>query len=275
MRRSIVALCLLGAALAGCSSEIDDTPDEAPTPVEAEDTEAPATDALGAITELPAVSLRSLELPEVPEGLDAVDVTTAADTVGAMALDAFNNRARWDAGPSSDEQRSHLGIAGPQFAEQVETSEVLADGAPTAQLFVSFFDPDAQPIAQPRVVGAQWDVTEAETEDGPVPLVALQVHAMYLVGDEDEPQAVLIRRTIGLGGNDLGRLDAEKTWLVDTDLIGADECAFYTEGLISPTSDEPDVTEYEEFLDEAESEEIDTPLEQMPPLAGLRAEACD
>ncbi|WP_374999523.1 hypothetical protein [Aeromicrobium sp. CTD01-1L150] len=265
---------LLGALLAACTNETDDVPDEAPTPAEASDTEAPATTALDAISDLPAVSLRSLDPPETPEGLDPVDVRTAADTIRAMALDAFSNRDRWDSGPTSEIQRSHLGIAGPNFPEQVETSEDLSDGAPTAQLFVSLFDSDAQPIALPRVVAARWNVTEAQGSDEPAPFVTLQVHAMFLLGDEEEPEAVLMRRTIGLGGNDLGHLDATKDWLVETHLIGADECFFYTEGLIRPDDDEPDVEDYEAFLAEAESEELDDPVERTPDLAELRQEAC-
>ncbi len=275
MRRAIVATCLAGLLLVGCTSDTDDVPDEAPTPVEPEGAEEPTTDALAEISDLPAVSIRSLELPDTPDGMDDVDVKSAADTAQAMALDAFNNRARWDAGPTTEVQRSHLGIAGPNFAEQVETSPALEDGAPTAQLFVSTFHPDAQPISLPRVVAARWNVEEAEGENGPAPMVTLQVHAMYLVGDEEEPQAILMRRTIGIGGNDLGRLDAEKDWLVETSLVGADTCAFYTEGLLRPSTDDPEPEEYQTFLEEAESEEIDEPVEATPDLADLRDQACD
>jgi hypothetical protein len=279
MRRRIAALCLagpvlLGSVLAGCSSDTDDVPDEVPTPAEVDGTPAPESTALEDIADLPAVSLRALSLPDVPEGMDEVDVRTAADTLRAMALDAFGNRTRWDASPTSEVQRSHLGIAGPDFAEQVETSEVLADGAPTAQLFVSIFDQDAQPVALPRVVAARWDVNEVRGDDGPEPFVTLQVHALFLVGDEEEPEAILMRRTLGLGGSDLGRMDASKDWLVDTQLLGADQCDFLTEGLIRPTADEPQVGAYQDFLEEVESEEIDEPIDEMPDLADLRAEAC-
>lgn len=275
MRRSIAAVCLVAATLAGCTGTDEDIPDDAPAPTAVDEEDEPAIDALDAIADLPAVSLRSLELPDVPEELDPVDVRTAADTVRAMAVDAFINRTRWDAGPTTAVQRSHLDIAGPGLSEQVETSEALSDGPPTAQLFVSVFDPEAQPIAQPRIVGARWNIETVEREDGPAPLVTLQVHAYYLVGDEETPQAVLVRRTIGIGGNDISRLGNEKEWLVETRLVGADECTFYSEGLITPSEEVPDASAYEQFLAEAESEEQDTPLEQMPPLADLRDGACE
>ncbi|WP_344327595.1 hypothetical protein [Aeromicrobium halocynthiae] len=293
LRRGAAGLAVGVLVLAGCTGGGTDVPEEVPTPAEAEDADEPTGDALQRITELDAISLRGLELPDVPEGMDPVDVRTAADTVRALAVDAFTNRTLWAESPTSEVQRTHLGIGGPTFAEQVETSPLLADGPPTAQLFVSLFDAEAQPVELPVVVSADWQVTEAAAEDvdpdeepgdagspdeaagTPAPLVTLEVHAVYYVGDVDEPRIVLMRRTIGIGGNDLGRIDAPKTWLVDTDLVGADECAFYTDGFVRPTEEEVPAVEYLRFLEEVESEEQDAALTAMTPLADLRAAACD
>lgn len=295
LRRGAAGLAA-AALLTACTGGGTDVPEEVPTPVEAEDADEPTGDALQRITELEAISLRGLELPEVPDGLDPVDVRTAADTVRALAVDAFTNRTLWDQSPTSEVQRTHLAIAGPTFAEQVETSPLLADGPPTAQLFVSLFDAEAQPVELPVVVSADWQVTEAAPEDvdpgeapaeddtaedgaeegsaASTPLVTLEVHAVYYVGDVDEPRIVLMRRTIGIGGNDLTRLDAPKTWLVDTDLIGADECAFYTDGFVRPTEEDVPAAAYLRFLEEVDSDEQDAALTAMTTLEDLRAEAC-
>lgn len=296
LRRGAAGLAASVLVLTGCTGGGTDVPEEVPTPAEAEDADEPTGDALERITELDPISLRSLELPDVPEGMDPVDVRTAADTVRALAVDAFTNRTLWAEAPTSEVQRTHLAIAGPTFAEQVETSPLLADGPPTAQLFVSLFDAEAQPVELPVVVSADWDVTEAAPEDvdpgeatpdetttdepaggdaaSPAPLVTLEVHAVYYVGDVDEPRIVLMRRTIGIGGNDLGRIDAPKSWLVDTDLIGADECAFYTDGFVRPTDDDVPAAQYLRFLEEVDSDEQDAPQTEMTPLEDLRAEAC-
>lgn len=293
LRRGAAGLAAGVLVLTGCTGGGTDVPEEVPTPAEAEDADEPTGDALERITELDPISLRGLELPDVPEGMDPVDVRTAADTVRALAVDAFTNRTLWAESPTSEVQRTHLTIAGPTFAEQVETSPLLADGPPTAQLFVSLFDAEAQPVELPVVVSADWNVTEAAPEDvdpdeaapedattddepaaSPAPLVTLEVHAVYYVGDVDEPRIVLMRRTIGIGGNDLGRIDGSKSWLVDTDLIGADECAFYTDGFVRPTDDDVPAAQYLRFLEEVDSDEQDAPQTTMTPLEDLRAEAC-
>ena len=296
LRRGATGLALGALLLTGCTGGGADVPEEVPTPAEAEDADEPTGDALERITELDPISLRNLDLPDVPEGMDPLDVRTAADTVRALAVDAFTNRTLWAESPTSEVQRTHLAIAGPTFAEQVETSPLLADGPPTAQLFVSLFDAEAQPVELPVVVSADWEVNEAAPEDvdpgeagseddvsgaeaegeavAPAPLVTLEVHAVYYVGDVDEPRIVLMRRTIGIGGNDLGRIDAPKSWLVDTDLIGADECAFYTDGFVRPTDDDVPAAQYLRFLEEVDSDEQDAPQTTMTPLADLRAEAC-
>lgn len=277
-RRPVLLVIVMVAWLivaTGCS-EPDDAPTDpdSPTPSAGQEDKGDKDDALDQIADLPTVSLRTLELPDVPDDMDPVDVRTAADTVRAMALDSFNNRTRWDAKPTPRVQRSHLAIGGPRLAGQVHRSKELAAGQPTAQLFVTIFAPDAQPTDMPRVVGAAWQVEKRNGSDDPQPMVSLQVHAMYTVGDEANPVPILVRRTIGIGGEDLGALETKKSWLAETQLVGADPCIFYKKGFLAPAKQDPPTEAYEKFLTEAETEEQDDPPSRTPRLARLRAQAC-
>ena len=251
----------------------DDTAVERAADPSSTEPASPRTDVVNDIADLSAITLRGIDLPEVPDGLDELDVLTAADTLRAMAVDAFTNRVRWSAKPSDAELRTHLAIGGPDLYEQIVDSPVLEGPAPRSQAFLSTFDSTAQPLEQPRVVKAAWDVEEVDGATGRVPVVTLEVQALYSVGDVDDPRAILVRRTTGLGGNEMEKVDTERTWFTDVQIIGADDCRFWTAGIITP-GEQSDVEGYEEFLADAQVDEPLVPFGETTSLADRRAEAC-